>query len=55
MSNGLTSAYITGIHDKELSHHAPREICHKQSEFSDYYLVYYPPYNSGRYLIIVSL
>ena len=27
---------------KELSHQAPHDISHKQSEFSDYYLVYYP-------------
>ena len=26
---------------KELSHHASRDICHNQLEFSDYHLVYY--------------
>ena len=28
---------------KELSYHALHDVCHKQSEFSDDYLVYYPP------------
>ena len=33
MSNGLICAYITGIHDKRMSHHA-HDICCKQLEFS---------------------
>ena len=43
MSNDFICAYITVIHDKEFSRHAPCDICCKQSEFFDYYLVYYPP------------
>ena len=43
MSNDLICAYITGFMIKELLCHAPCDICRKQSEFSDYYLVYYLP------------
>ena len=48
MSNDLIYDYITGIHDKRIvascndMYHVTFAAC-EQSEFSDYYLVYYPP------------
>ena len=39
MSSGLICAYITCIHDKKLSRHAPHDIYCKQSEFLVYYLL----------------
>ena len=51
MSNGLIYVYIVGIHVKELSHHASREICHNQSEFSNYYLVYNMPIICRKYIL----
>ena len=49
MSNGLICDYITGIHNKSIANHAPHDICRKQSEFSDYYLVPYTR-NFSRYV-----
>ena len=37
ISNGLICVYITDIRDKRIV--ASSDICHKQSEFSDYHLV----------------